>query len=76
MNTFLRDVSMYFGAIGICVAAFTALLFVGTQDFNQETSFENKYCANVKNRIWPDYKQNYKEICNKELQTTAIQFNM
>jgi hypothetical protein len=43
-----------------------ALLLVGGQDFNDAKRAEAQYCADVRDRVYPDYKGIYQEVCSVE----------
>lgn len=38
---------------------------IGTGDYLEAKKSESRYCENVNSGVWPDYQENYKEICKK-----------
>jgi hypothetical protein len=39
------------------------LMYVGQADYEAEQAEEETYCQMVKEGFWPDYQNNYKELC-------------
>ena len=50
-------------AVAICVIG-----FVGQEDYEDEVQAELLYCQNVRDGVWPDFKE-MKNICRKVLTT-------
>lgn len=40
---------------------------VGSMDYEDEQAAAVAYCENVRDKVWPDYKEIYKKECKKIL---------
>lgn len=56
----------YYKVIQIFVGAailITAFILASMTDFEEELAQQERYCENVRNGVWPDYRKNYEEMC-------------
>jgi hypothetical protein len=50
--------------IWILIFVFVCLFgVIGNAERKDEIAYQNKYCNNVKLGVWPDFKNQYKEVC-------------
>lgn len=50
----------------ICLCVFLAILalgMAGSDDYKNEKLAESQYCRDVTDRVYPDYKGIYREVC-------------
>ena len=50
----------------VAILAIVAILIIGNvgrYDFLDQQKIQARYCENVGSGNWPDYKQNYDELC-------------
>lgn len=38
---------------------------IGGQDYQQAKNDEAEYCVNVKNGVWPDFKNIFEKVCTE-----------
>jgi len=55
--------NLYIKAAFVCFLLLLAVVYVGIASFDDEVAQEEEYCYNVKEHVWPDFKQNYKIVC-------------
>jgi hypothetical protein len=47
----------------IAALVVVALGVVGRMDFEDAKLLEQRYCDGVEQGLWPDYNENYEEVC-------------
>lgn len=53
-------------AIISIILVIAILLIVSTMDYQDEVMEQKHYCEMVREGYWPDYKENYNEVCKPE----------
>lgn len=50
----------------ILLASVLLLSYVARNDYLDEVYFQLSYCANVKDKVWPDYEGSYRTECTAD----------
>lgn len=55
----------FYMGLGACVAISFGM--VGGNDYEDALKDQARYCGNVEKGLWPDYQENFKDICKKDV---------
>lgn len=48
--------------LGVCIVV-SLFLYISGKDYEDDIQQAELYCANVKDKTWPDYKGTYRKEC-------------